>query len=123
MSEFIKIGSAEVNATLIKAASLLRNQQAEITRLQRELADRDRVSHAEKIAHQAVERGIMDPTDAEEYAKSLVDGEKDLQMVEEFVSRTTAGVPLVAGLAKTASAAEGKELDALTSYLLSTDVP
>ena len=120
----LQIGSAEVNATLIKAASIMRDQQSEIARLKEELAIRDRASHAEKIASQAVERGIMDPADAEEYAKTLASGEKDLEMVEEFVTRTTPGVPLVAGLAKTASAENSNgDVDVLTAFLLSTDVP
>lgn len=124
MNQHIKIGSAEVNATLIKAAGIMRNQQAEIARLKEELAVRDRATHAEKIASAAVERGIMDPTEATEYAKTLAAGEKDLEMVEEFVARTTPGVPLVSGLAKTASASHTNgDTDVLTSFLLSNDVP
>jgi hypothetical protein len=121
----IKIGSAEVNAMMIKAAGILRSQQEKIKELEQDLANRNRASHAEKIASAAVERGIMDPDDAAEYAHTLANGQKDLEMVEEFVSRTTPGVPLVAGLAKTASAEtnSGGEVDVLTSYLLSTDVP
>ena len=123
-TQHIKIGSAEINATLIKAAGIMRDQQKEITRLQNELAIRDRASHAEKIASAAVERGIMDPDDAAEYAQTLATGEKDLEMVEEFVSRTTPGVPLVEGLAKTASADTGAgEVDVLTAFLLTNEVP
>ena len=51
-------------------------------------------------------------------------GEGDCRaVVEEFVARTTPGVPLVAGLAKTASVNHTGETDVLTSFLLSNDVP
>jgi len=116
-----KTSSTEVNATLIKAASALRSQQAEITHLRSELARRDRESRAEKIASQAVDRGIMDAEEATEYAQSLAQGDKDLDMVEEFVNRTAAGVPLSSSLQKTASVSGSSESDVLTNFLLTSD--
>lgn len=117
-----KISSTEVNATLVKAAGILRSQQQEISQLRQEIAVLNRHNHAEKIASQAVERGIMDPIDAREYAQSLADGDKDLSMVEDFVSQTTAGIPLGSGLAKTASEYRGSDNDPLTQFLLSSDI-
>ena len=120
----LKIGSAEVNATLIKAASTLRSLQADNDRLRADLAASARRDHAEKIAHNAVERGIMDPDEAKDYADSLTEGDKDLSVVEEFVSRTAAGVPLGASLQKVASAegsADGDD-DVLTSFLLTNEI-
>jgi hypothetical protein len=119
-----KIGSAEVNATLLKAASVLRDQQSEIERLRVELSVRDRRGHAEKIANSAVERGIMAEEEAKDYADSLIEGDKDLDIVEEFVSRTAAGIPLSSSLQKTASATgTDGETDVLTSFLLTNDIP
>ena len=119
-----KIGSAEVNATLLKAASVLRDQQGEIERLKAELSVRDRRGHAEKIANSAVERGIMAEEEAKDYADSLIEGDKDLDIVEEFVSRTAAGIPLSSSLQKTASATgTDGEADVLTSFLLTNDIP
>ena len=119
----IKISSEEVNATLIKAAGILRSQQEKIQRLNSEISSLNRQKHAEKIASVAVERGIMDPTEAGDYATSLVTGEKDLEMVEDFVRQSTAAMPLGAGLAKTASEYNSSgATDPLTSFLLSSDV-
>ncbi len=119
----IKISSEEVNATLVKAASALRSQNEEISRLRHEIAVLNRHNYAEKIASAAVERGIMDPMDAGDYAKSLAEGDKDLSMVEDFVTQTTAGIPLGTGLAKTAAEYSGSEgSDPLTTFLLSSDI-
>jgi hypothetical protein len=116
-----KIGAAEINGFLIKAASKLREQDAEILDLKNKLAARERLDHAEKIAHTAVERGAMAPDDAAEYARSLADSDKDLNMVEEFVGRAAAGKPL--GIVKEASAEAGEgETDVLTAFLLSNPV-
>ncbi len=117
-----KISSEEVNATLIKAAGILREQQEQISVLKRELDVLNRQNHAEKIASQAVEKGIMDPTDAQDYANTLAEGSKDLNMVEDFVTQTTAGIPLGSGLAKTASENITGSTDPLTTFLLSSDI-
>ena len=116
-----KTSSTEVNATLIKAASVLRSQQAEINHLRNELALRDRADRAEKIASQAVDRGIMDAEEGKEYAQNLAEGNKDLDMVEDFINRTAAGVPLSSSLKKTASANGSSESDVLTNFLLTSD--
>ncbi len=119
----LKIGSAEINATLIKAAGAMRSLQEENVRLREELNAHARRDHAEKIANSAVERGIMDPDEAQDYAVSLTEGEKDLNMVEEFVNRTAAGVPLGSSLQKTASeGATGDDGDVLTSFLLTNEI-
>jgi hypothetical protein len=119
----LKIGSAEVNSMLTKAASVLREQKLEIDRLGSKLSEHDRSRHAEKIASTAVARGIMDVDEAKDYAETLFKSGKDLDMVEEFVARTAAGVPLGAHIQKTASV-EGSEgdSDVLTAFLLSNDV-
>ena len=62
-----------------------------------------------------------DNEEAEEYAQSLAQGDKDLDMVEEFVNRTAAGVPLSSSLQKTASASDSSESDVLTNFLLTSD--
>ena len=118
-----KLSSESVDNLLIKAASALRSQNHEIARLQEQLDWYERNNHAEKIASQAVERGIMDPTEAGEYAKTLAEGGRDLSMVEEFISNSTVGVPLGSGLAKTASDYGGSgETDPLTEFLLTSDI-
>tara|TARA_B100000214_G_scaffold341254_1_gene288255 strand:- start:404 stop:775 length:372 start_codon:yes stop_codon:yes gene_type:complete len=120
----LKIGSAEVNATLIKAASALRDLSAENERLRAVIADNDRRDHAEKIASSAVNRGIMDPEEAKDYANSLTESDKDLSIVEEFVNRAAAGVPLGNSLQKVASVegAQDGEADILTSFLLTNEI-
>tara|TARA_Y100000114_G_scaffold56876_1_gene52047 strand:+ start:167 stop:526 length:360 start_codon:yes stop_codon:yes gene_type:complete len=116
-----KTASAEVNDTLIKAASALRAQKAEIEYLREQVARRDREQRAEKIASQAVDRGIMEADEASEYAQSLAEGTENLDMVENFMSRTVAGVPLVSSLQKTASVSGASGEDVLTNFLLSSD--
>ena len=118
----LKIAEAEVNATLIKAAGLLDSQQTRIHELEQELQIRDRAEHAEKIASVAVSRGIMEEDEASEYAQSLVTGDKDLDMVEEFINRTAAGVTLGNPLEKDASVTVDDGSDVLTDFLLSTDI-
>lgn len=120
-----KLSEAQVNHILIKSASALRSLRDENAELRRQLASRERRDHAEKIAHTAVDRGIMDPTDAMEYAEKLAHSAEDLEMVEEFVSRAAAGVPLGQTLEKTASDNfEGGEggTDVLTAFLLNSDI-
>jgi len=120
-----KISAAQVNHILIKSAAELRSLRDENIELRRRLADRERHEHAEKIASLAVDRGIMDPTDAADYASGLASGQEDLGMVEDFVSRAAAGVHLGKTLEKTASDnLEGGEggTDVLTSFLLTSDL-
>jgi hypothetical protein len=120
----LKIGSAEVNATLIKAASALRDLSTENERLRAVIADNDRRDYAEKIASSAVNRGIMDPEEAKDYANSLTESDKDLSIVEEFVNRAAAGVPLGNSLQKVASVegSQDGEADILTSFLLTNEI-
>ena len=120
----LKIGSAEINATLIKAASALRDLSTENNRLRTVIAGTDRRDYAEKIAHDAVSRGIMDPEEAKDYAHSLTESDKDLSIVEEFVSRAAAGVPLGNSLQKVASVegSQDGEADILTSFLLTNEI-
>ena len=120
----LKIGAAEVNQTLMKAASVIRSLKAENDELKVRLAAGERDDHAEKIASIAVERGILAPDEAEEYAKGLSEGDKDLSMVEDLVKRTAAGAPLAESLQKVASEdgqGEG-EPDVLTSFLLNSNL-
>lgn len=119
-----KISAAQVNTILLKSAAELRTLRDENIQLRRQLADRERYEHAEKIASMAVDRGIMDPTDAADYASQLASGGTDLGMVENFVSKAAAGVPLGQALEKTASdnLSGGEDAtDVLTSFLLSSD--
>lgn len=120
----LKIGSAEVNATLIKAAAALRDLSAENDRLRVTIASTDRRDYAVKIASSAVNRGIMDPEEAKDYANSLTESDKDLSMVEEFVNRAAAGLPLGNSLQKTASVegTQDGEADILTSFLLTNEI-
>ena len=119
-----KISEAQVNHIMIKAASALRAQQARIGELEQEIARRDRVNHAEKIASAAVTRGIMDEDEADSYANDLANSSENLNMVEDFVSRAAAGVPLGMTLEKTAAdhGGEGGGSDVLTTFLLSSDI-
>ena len=123
-----KIAAADLDHLLVKSASIMRAQEAEISSLRAQLAGKDRESHAEKIASIAVERGIMSVDDAESYAKSLAASTRDLSMVEEFVSKSTGpGMNLGEDLHKEASAdsdlpigdtPEGR----FASFLLSSDL-
>jgi hypothetical protein len=98
-----KVSEAQVNTILIKAASVLRTQETRIKELENKVAGYERLDHAEKIASAAVERGIMAADEAEAYAQDLANSDKDLKMVEDFVSRAAAGVPLGKMLEKVAS--------------------
>ena len=120
----LKIGSAEVNATLIKAAAALRDLSSENERHRVTIASTDRRDYAVKIASSAVNRGIMDPEEAKDYANSLTESDKDLSMVEEFVNRAAAGLPLGNSLQKTASVegTQDGEADILTSFLLTNEI-
>ena len=98
-----KISEAKINTILIKAASVLRTQGTRIKELENKVAGYERLDFAEKIASAAVERGIMAADEAEAYAQDLANSDKDLKMVEEFVGRAAAGVPLGKMLEKVAS--------------------
>jgi arginine deiminase len=98
-----KLSSTQVDGILIKTAATLRSQQARIQYLEGELAKRERVDHAEKIAQEAVSRHILDEDQASDYAEKLASSSDDLNMVEEFVGRATSAVPL-GDLEKVASA-------------------
>lgn len=116
-----KISFDSIDRTMVKAASIIRAQNAEIERLQEALSARTRHDHAEKIASAAVERGWMDADDAREYAFELAKSEKDLDVVEDVVNRTAAGTPLSTGIKKIAS--DNGSVDVLTSFLLTNDLP
>jgi polyhydroxyalkanoate synthesis regulator phasin len=119
-----KISEAQVNHIMIKAASALRAQQARIGELEQQVASYKRRDHAEKIASTAVNRGIMEEDEAGSYANDLANSSEDLNLVEDFVSRAAAGVPLGKTLEKTAAehGGEGGESDVLTAFLLSSDI-
>ena len=122
MNGLLKVGSAEINSVMLKAASIMRSQQEEINRLREGIAAQERKDHAQKIASTVIDRGIMAREEAQEYAAELALGDKDLSMVEDLVSRTAGGVPLGASLKKTASANSDGDTDVLTSFLLSSDI-
>lgn len=119
------IETSDIDTVMIKAASALRSLQRENQSLRDELLKRDRQEHATKIASSAVERGMMDVNEASDYAQTLVESNKDLDIVEDFVSKTVTGIPLGSGLAKTASdhSIMGGSTDVLTAYLLSNEIP
>ena len=120
-----KISAAQVDGMMLKAAHTIRAQNTRITELESELGRRDRKAHAEKIAHQARERGLMDEDQSVEYAEQLATGSDDLQVVEDFVNRSAAGVPLGTDHEKTASTEPGVEGQAeadFASALLNSDL-
>jgi hypothetical protein len=101
-----KISSADIDGFLVKAAATIRDQEATISELRSDLAGKERHEHAEKIASAAVDRGIMDESEAKEYAESLV--------------------PLGSALTKTASASlddHGEPVDVLTAFLTNNPYP
>lgn len=119
-----KIGEAEINGLILGAAASIRALEVENLELRGRLASKDRHEHAEKIASAAVDRGLMDETDGEEYARSLAESDKDLTVVEDLVKRSAKGVPL--GHTKTASAHDEEPSggdDVLTNYLKTTPFP
>jgi len=103
-----KISAEDIDRVFLKCASTIRSQGAEIARLQAQVAGHERKARAEKIASTAVERGIMDPTQADEYAESLTTGDEDLDQVESFMNKASAvsGLPLGESLLKSASVVE-----------------
>tara|TARA_Y100000310_G_scaffold320680_1_gene377366 strand:+ start:1094 stop:1468 length:375 start_codon:yes stop_codon:yes gene_type:complete len=120
-----KIAAADLDHLLIKSAHVIRSQEAKIAELEQQLSDRDRQSHAEKIAGIAVDRGVMSEDNAEDYATELASSDRDLGLVEDFVSRSSgAGVPLGSELEKVAGehnidgdTAEGR----FNNFLLTSD--
>lgn len=119
-----KISSAQVNELMVKAAHTMRGQQTEIASLKAKIASYERKEQAEKIASIAVDRGIMAEDEAPEYAEHLASGGEDLKMVEEFMGRSTRGLPLGKTLEKTASAENGENAggeDVLTNFLLTSE--
>ena len=112
-----KIGEAEINGLLIQASSSIRTLEAENADLRSRLANRERSDYAEKIASVAVERGFMDETDSQEYARTLAESDKDLSAIEDLVKRSAKGIPL--GHTKTASADGDTSYgeDVLTNFL------
>jgi hypothetical protein len=117
-----KISAAQVDHVLLKTAAALRSQEVEITQLKSQLADYERQQHATKIASAAVDRGIVAEDEAAGYASDLANGNDDLNMVENLVSRSAAGVSLGTTLEKAASVHEdaGGD-DVLTTFLLSSE--
>ena len=99
-----KIAAADLDHQLIKSAHVIRTQATQIAELKDQLSLKNREEHAEKIASIAVSRGLMSEDSAEDYAKTLADSDRDLNMVEEFVARNSGtGLPLGDEMAKTAS--------------------
>ena len=122
-----KIAAADLNHLLVKSAHVIRTQEVEIAGLKQQLADKDRHSHAEKIASIAVDRGIMSEDNAIEYATKLAESDRDLSLVEDFVSRNSAaGLPLGNEMSKTASddsMADGETAEGrFANFLLTSDL-
>ncbi len=119
-----KIGSAQVNEYMVKAAHILRSQSAEISTLKAKVASFERQKYAEKIASVAVERGVLAEDESDEYVERLASGGEDLKMVEEFVGRASHGLPLGRALEKTASTESETPVgeDVLTNFLLNSDL-
>jgi hypothetical protein len=120
-----KVSEAQVNHIMLKAASAMRAQSSRISELEGVIASYQRRDHAEKIASAAVHRGIMDEDEAPSYADDLANSDENLNLVEDFVSRAAAGVPLGKTLEKTAadhSRGGDGEPDVLTTFLLSSDI-
>jgi hypothetical protein len=122
-----KIAAAELDSLLIKSANVIRSQQGRIQELEAQVANQDRQDHAEKIASIAVDRGIMSEDRASDYAAQLASSERDLGMVEEFVSHNNgAGVPLGDEFEKHAHASSDETVGAaeaaFNNFLLTSDV-
>ena len=116
-----KLSFESIDRAMIKGASIIRAQNKEIQRLNEIIQSRTRIDHAEKIASVAVEKGLMGREEAKDYASDLARSEKDLGIVEDFVSRTAAGTPLSSGIKKVAHDNGGT--DVLTTFLLTNDLP
>ncbi len=115
-----KISEARIDGYLVKAAHSLRDMTQRIGELELEIARRDRADYAEKIASSAVDRGMVEEDDAGEYAEHLASSSDDLHIVEDFVNRAAAGVPLGRpSMEKEAST--GEDQDALSSFLFNND--
>lgn len=115
-----KASAVEVNGLLLSAAANIRDLVAENIELKTKLASVARQEHAEKIASVIVGRGQMDEDGAKDYARSLRESDRDLNMVEDFVKRSAPGVPL--GHTKTASEHESTPGDDVLTNFLKTSI-
>jgi len=117
-----KVSAAQVDTVMIKAASALRGLHAENATLRAEIARRDRISHAEKIASAAIDRGVMEEDVAAAWASDMASSDEDLEMVERFSARMVPGVSLGQTFTEKTASVGAAETDCLTDFLLSSDL-
>jgi len=117
-----KIASVDdLKQVLTKTAGVCRGLAAENRELRAKNARFERREELEKIASEGVTRGVMDDADVDSFVERWSDDDTPLQVLGDFVERTTSGVPLGElgeGHEKLASA-DGD--DVLTSFLTSQD--
>lgn len=97
MSEFEKWASAkpkDVNTVLTKVAHTLRQQHTRIGELEALVAKYERREQLEKVAHTAIERGTMGDEDVDSFVDRWAEDEVPVDVLEDFVGRAPAGVPL-----------------------------
>jgi hypothetical protein len=97
----------DLNGLLEKSASTIRDLQSQLAEKDAQLARFTRTEQAQKIASSAVERGMVGPDEANDYAAQLVDSGDDLDSLQSAVDMVAPTAPLGA-LKKTASEHDGE---------------
>ena len=123
MLDLEKVAGADIDAYLVKTAGVLRTQAGRIQELETELAKRNRRDEATKIASIATERGVLAEDVAADWAASLAESDKDLDIVEDFISRSAPGMPLGEPKEKVAGVdgLTGDGEDTLSSFLMASE--
>ena len=112
----------DIDQLLAASAAMLRTQQAIIDDLQQEKIAAARRRRADRVANGLVVGGHMDTASAEDYAEIISSSDRDLGVIEDFVSRTGQNIGLGEPLRKVAGHdVPSNGPDVLTSFLLSSD--
>jgi hypothetical protein len=114
-----KIASAaDLKGVLVKTASVVRRQDARIRELEAENAAFRRKAELEKIAHEGVTRGVVD--DPDNFVGRWAHDDTPLEVLADFVERTTPGVPL-GELGEGHEKVAGSGSDVLSTFLSTQD--
>lgn len=114
-----KIANAnDLQGFLVKTASVVRRQDQRIQQLEAENAAFRRKAELEKIAHEGVTRGVVDDPDT--FVGRWANDDTPLEVLSDFVERTTPGVPL-GEIGEGHEKVAGAEGDVLSNFLTTQD--
>lgn len=114
-----KIAAERMDDLLIKTASEMRRLVGENETLRAEVAVFRRRQEATKIAHVAVERGLVSDDDFEDYVENLEQSGTDLGQAEQLLRTVPAGRPFGVASTEHEKMASDGGMDPLTAYLSS----